>query len=171
MTRRAVRAALIAVLVLGGPCGIAAPWHATAQAETAAASAAYDGVARWLFDLYLSQSIRLTVATVSQARPEASAVIGPQVPAITKVLDRHRQEFVSAMQQPLRAHFNATEAAALAERVTKQPLDLDQATLQRLVQVDADFRRDGQKTIRALTFDLGSIVAEALSANPPSRQN
>jgi hypothetical protein len=148
-----------------------APQRARAQTESPAVSAAYDTVGRWLFDLYLSQSIRLTVANVTQTRPDAQAVLGPQMPAIAKVLDRHREDFERAMQPQLRAHFTPADVTAFAARLAKPPLDLDTATRSRLIAVDADFRRDGQKAIRALTFDLGTIVADALAAAPPNRQN
>jgi hypothetical protein len=140
-------------------------------AESQVVRDAYEAVSRWLFDLYLNQSIRLTVANVSQARPDAPSVLGPQVPAIAKVLDRHRVEFVRAMQPPLRAHFSPTDVTAFAARLAKPNIELDDATRTRLIAVDGDFRRDSQKAIRALTFDLGTLVAEALAAAPANRQN
>ncbi len=171
MTGRLTRTVALAVVLAFHAMPVLCSTGARAQVEAPAVSAAYDTVGRWLFELYLNQSIRLTVANMAQARPDATAVLAPQMPAIAKVLDRHREDFTRAMRDPLRAHFGPGEVTAFAVRLAKPPLDLDEATRTRLIAVDADFRRDGQKAIRAITYDLGTIVAEALAAVPPTRQN
>ncbi len=171
MIGRGARRLVFGMLVVALVAPALSPRPARAQAESQPTAAAYDAIGRWLFDLYLNQSIRLTVANVAQARPDAPVVLGPQMPAIAKVLDRHRDDFIRAMRDPLRAHFNHSDAATFATRLAKPPIDIDDTTRARLVAVDADFRRDGQKAIRAITFDLGIIVTDALAAAPASRQN
>ncbi len=167
---RMARVALFGLTVTAG-AAFAQPSIAQAQTEATAISAAYETVGRWLFELYLNQSIRLTVANIAQTRPDAPTVLAPQIPAIARLLDRHRDDFVRAMHEPMRVHLTPTDAVAFAMRLAKPPVELDDAMRNRLIAVDSVFRRDGQKAIRAITFDLGTIVAEALAAAPPNRQN
>ena len=163
------RPALFALLLAFGVVPMAGT-VARAQTEAPVVTTAYETTARWLFDLYLNQSIRLTVANSAQKRPDAPAILTPQLAAIARVLERHRADFAAAMGAPLRGQFSAPEIAAFSARLSKPPVDLDEPTRQKLIAVDADFRRDHQRIIRAMTFDLGSIVAEALAA-VPVRQN
>ena len=147
------------------------PLTSVARAETPAATGHYTDAAHWLFDLYLNQSIRLTIAKAGQAHPKIIEVLTPQMPAMVRVLDRHRSPFVEAMQQPLRGHFNEAEIATLTTRVVRQQLALDDASRTRLIAVDQEFRRESQKVIRGITHDLGLLVSEALAAAPPIKQN
>jgi hypothetical protein len=142
---------------------VAAP--ATARAETPAATAAYTRVASWLFDLYLNQSIQLSAFNATRIRPGVEQVLAPRIPAMTRVLDRHRDGFVAAMQQPLRQHFSAPDAEAFAQRIGQSNLDLDDVTRGRLIEVDQVFRRDWQSVIRALTADLSVLIGEAMTTS------
>jgi hypothetical protein len=161
----------LVIAMLAAWPGAVRPFLQAAHAETPVATGHYSSVAQWLFDLYLNQSIRLTVANAGQAHPRVTQVLSPQMSAFARVLDRHRAPFVEAMQQPLRGHFGELEIAALAARLARQPVDLDEAARTRLIAVDQEFRRNGQTVIRAMTHDLGLLVSEALAAAPPIKQN
>ena len=169
MNRRVTTYLVVATLA-AWPCA-AHPLVSAAHAETPAATRHYTDVGQWLFDLYLNQSIRMTVANAGQTHPKVTQVLAPQMPAFARVLARHRASFVETMQQPLRGHFGETEIAALAARVARQPVELDEASRTRLIAVDQEFRRDGQTVIRAITHDLGLLVSEALADAPPIKQN
>lgn len=169
MLRRVAIYAFAALLVML-PANVH-PLTSMARAETAAATGHYTDAAQWLFDLYLNQSIRLTIANAGQAHPKVVEVLGPQMPAMVRVLARHRAAFVDAMQQPLRGQFGEPEIAVLAARIARPPIELDDASRTRLIAVDQEFRRDSQKVIRGITHDLGLLVSEALAAAPPVKQN
>ena len=169
MRKRVVIPLVLAMLAL--PPVVTGGHVTPARAETLAATGHYTAVAAWLFDLYLNRSIQLTVANAGQTHPRVFEVLTPQMPAMARVLSRHRTPFVEAMQQPLRGQFSETEIAALAARVARNPIELDDASRSKLIAVDQDFRRDHQTVIRAITHDLGLLVSEALAAVPANKQN
>jgi hypothetical protein len=134
-----------------------------AQAGT---EAAYRDVASWLFDLYLERSVQLSVFNLQRVRPGADRVLAPKLPAMVRVLSRHRDAFIEAMDRALREHVPPDVAAALAVRVRTPPVDLDEMTRTQLIAVDSEFRREAQSVIRALTADLGSMMDDALASAP-----
>jgi hypothetical protein len=136
------------------------------SAQATAADAAYRAVAEWLFDLYLERSIQLSVFNVQRLQPGADRLIAPKLPAMVSILARHREPFATAMDRALRQHLPLDVATALAERVRRPPVDLDEATRTHLIAVDSEFRRESQSIIRAVTSDLGGMIDEALAAAP-----
>jgi hypothetical protein len=136
--------------------------RAHAQAA-AAADAAYAAISAWLFDLYLQRSAQLTIANAARSLPGAVDVLQPRVPAMLAVLARHRDGFDVAMQRALRAQMPAATALALQRNLAVTPVPLDAATRGSLLAVDAEFRREAQVVIGAITGDLASMVADTLS--------
>lgn len=163
MRRRAVVGGLLALAsaVAAGPAWPQGP----------AVDGAYADVAAWLFDLYIGQSIRLTLQQAARQRPGADTELARHAPVMARVLERHRAPFASAMTQALREAIGDGAIRDVQARARRTPSDLDEATRQRLVATDQVFRRDHQGVIRAITSDLGLMVAEALSGTAPSPQN
>jgi hypothetical protein len=134
------------------------------HAEQAAATQAYADVAAWLFELYLDRSLTLTIASAARQRPGAEQVLVSRSEAITGVMQRHRDGFIAAMQQPLRSELPEVVIADLHRRILKQPADLDDASRARLIAVDSHFRRDAQAVILAMTNDLTLMISDALAS-------
>ncbi len=141
----------------------------TLSAPTRAQDLAYAHVANWLFELYLNRSIQLSVFNANQIRPGAQTLLAPQIPAMAKVLERHRERFVAALLPPLQMHVPAQEIAKLQSTTQSEPVQLDDTARTRLIEVDGEFRREQQAVIRALTADLNVVIGEAL-AQPRSPQ-
>jgi hypothetical protein len=127
---------------------------------------AYARVADWLFDLYVGQSIQLTLFNASKSRPGADGLLAPHIPAMTRFMERHRATFIAAMQPPLHEHLPAPEIDALAKLTATPKFELDDATRTRLTNVDEQFRRDAQAVIRAMTIDIGLIINDTLAQMP-----
>jgi hypothetical protein len=141
----------------------------TLSAPARAQDAAYDHVANWLFELYLNRSIQLSVFNANQMRPGADRVLAPQMPAIAKILERHRARFVAAILPPLQLHIPAQDIAKLQTATKSEPVQLDETARTRLIEVDGEFRREQQAVIRSLTADLNVVIGEALSQARPSQ--
>jgi hypothetical protein len=169
---------LCAALVVLSLTGLTIPEHVQAQGasqtttqslgqplgQPSAVQPAYRQAATWLFDLYAGQSVRLSIANAIRNRPPGTEqVLAPQLPIMVTALARHRDAFIMAMARPLQAQFNTAEIASLLQQATSEPLALDDVTRQKLVEVDADFRRESQTVIRAMTTDIGLMIATSLS--------
>jgi hypothetical protein len=134
-----------------------------ARAQTAASSA-YQTAGEWLFELYAGQSVRLSVANALRQRPPGTEqVLTATLPVMVKALERHRAAFVAAMIGPLQSHFDASSIGPLLAAAKTSPPILDEEQRRRLFEVDADFRRDQQAVIGAMTLDIGLMIAATLS--------
>jgi hypothetical protein len=133
------------------------------RAQPATADAAYADVANWLFDLYLNRSIQISVVNANRLRPGAEQLLQPQMPAMARVLDRHREPFVAALRPALQLHVPMQEITKLQAATQTASVELDDEARARLVEVDQEFRREQQSVIRALTGDLNVVIGEALA--------
>jgi hypothetical protein len=159
------RRAILAAMAAAGVAGASLPFVRSAAAQTQTQTdATYRAVAHWLFDLYLQRSIELTIFNATRAQPAAQDVLVPRLPAMRAILARHREPFAAAIDRPLRTHVSVDAASQLAKRIASPTPVLDDAMRERLTAVDAEFRRDSQSVIRAITADLGTMVADTLAA-------
>ncbi len=133
-------------------------------ADRTAAEAAYTRIAHWLFERYLDQAIAITRHNAGQKISGADEAIAKEAPALKRFLGRHRDGVVAELLRPLREIVPESEAGAVAGKVTATPPAIDPQTLKLLRDVDLDFRRNSQRVLRAMTFELDLLVEQVLES-------
>lgn len=156
MQRRCVMAGL-AGTIAGAAIGVA-------PGAAMAATAAHRSLAEALFDLYAAQSVRLSITNAARQRPPGTAeTLAPHVPAILRQLARHREPFADAMARALAVHVPEPDAGRIRDAVTSTPPTLDDRQRQMLLEADAEFRREAQAVIGAITADIALMIATTLA--------
>jgi hypothetical protein len=151
------RRALLFALLL--PACAAAP-----LATSATAAADYGRVADWLFDQYVLQAVTVARFNADRVRPEAGQAIDAERPQLLRFLDRHRPAFLQALAPIVREHLPEADAAVLAARIATPPVRLEPQLMTRLAAIDADFRQNEQRVLRAMTFEL-NLLADQIVQN------
>lgn len=149
----------LGIVVLTG----ALPAGATGAVAQTATDAVYASIAAALFERYVEGAIGATVRNAARARPEAEAVLIEETPRLRAFLGKHQVAFTAAMLPGLAQQVPAGDAEALAARLKAVPLVLDAVSGQRLIEADAEFRRNGQAVLRAMTVELDLVVARVLA--------
>jgi hypothetical protein len=134
-----------------------APRLAAGTAETD-----YARLAGWLFDQYLVQAVTLTRHSAERLSPSAGQAIDAQRPQLLRFLERHRSSFLQALTPILRSNVPEADAARIAARVEAPPVRLDPREMSQLAAVDAAFRQNEQRILRAMTFELNLIADQIL---------
>jgi hypothetical protein len=127
-----------------------------------AADAAYTQIAHWLFDRYVEQAIAITRHNAAQKIRGAAEVIDKEAPALTRFLGRHRDAFTAELMRPLKSAVAPGDAPRIAAMVATRPPTLDKPALDALREVDLDFRRNSQRVLRAMTFEVDLLVEQVL---------
>jgi hypothetical protein len=153
MQRRQVLCQLSALAALG------AVWPASASLAST-----HQDLAATLFELYAAQSVRLSISNAARQRPPGTdAVLAPHAPAMLRALDRHRTAFLSAMNRALAAHVPDAQMPILKTALQTSPPALDAEQRRLLFEVDAEFRREAQPVIGAMTTDIALMIATTLA--------
>jgi hypothetical protein len=144
---------------LGALAAVSAVWPAHA-----AVGPAHQDVASALFELYAAQSVRLSITNAIRQRPPGTdAVLAPQAPAMLRALERHRAAFLVPMSRAVAAHVPGTLLPSLTAALQTSPPTLDDQHRRLLFDVDAEFRREAQAVIGAMTTDIALMIAATLA--------